>query len=63
MGTFKPHFDTHLALADPYSQIELKCLKDCETLSKKLSQKIETSPVPFCSLYLLIKFYVYFLNL
>ncbi|EAN30890.1 Translation initiation factor eIF3 subunit family protein [Theileria parva strain Muguga] len=33
-----------MALADPYSQIELKCLKDCETLSKKLSQKIETSP-------------------
>nr|PVC50428.1 hypothetical protein MACL_00002290 [Theileria orientalis] len=33
-----------IALADPFSQIELKCLKDCETTSKKLSQKIDASP-------------------
>ncbi|EKX72426.1 conserved hypothetical protein [Theileria equi strain WA] len=33
-----------IVLADPFSQIELKCLKDCETAAKKLSQKIETSP-------------------
>ncbi|XP_954855.1 uncharacterized protein TA05410 [Theileria annulata] len=44
IGNFQRFIYTYLALADPYSQIELKCLKDCETLSKKLSQKIETSP-------------------
>ncbi|GIX64039.1 translation initiation factor eIF3 subunit [Babesia caballi] len=29
---------------DPFSQFSLKCLKDCDDVAKKLSQKIEQSP-------------------
>ncbi|KAK2197484.1 Eukaryotic translation initiation factor 3 subunit J [Babesia duncani] len=33
-----------IALSDPFEQIELKCLKDCDNVTKRLCQKITESP-------------------